>query len=140
MIGGDFAGLLEKWGVLCEETTRWYIGQMILGVEEVHMYGWIHRDVKPANFLISGSGHLKIADFGFAFDGSRNHDPSFFARYRNYLLGRGPKPTSQNFPRKRKMAKSLVGTTMYMAPEVLVGSFYDGRCDYWSLGVIFYEV
>jgi serine/threonine protein kinase len=38
------------------------------------------------------------------------------------------------------MAKSLVGTTMYMALEVLVGSFYDGRCDYWSLGVIFYEV
>ncbi|KAN0076183.1 hypothetical protein V8E54_006325 [Elaphomyces granulatus] len=67
-----------------------------------------------------------MSDFGLAFDGSRKHDRSYFARYRRHLLGHGPKPISQHFPKKRKLAKSLVGTTSYMAPEVLAEkSFYD---------------
>jgi serine/threonine protein kinase len=41
---------------------------------------------------------------------------------------------------KRKLAKSVVGTTQYMAPEVIQGDYYDGRCDWWSIGIILYEV
>ena len=41
---------------------------------------------------------------------------------------------------KRKLAKSVVGTSQYMAPEVIQGEFYDGRCDWWSIGIILYEV
>lgn len=40
----------------------------------------------------------------------------------------------------RKLARSMVGTSQYMAPEVIRGDFYDGRCDWWSIGIILFEV
>ena len=55
-IGGDFLGLLIRKNVLNEEVTRWYIAEMILCVEEAHRMRWIHRDVKPDNFLIDADG------------------------------------------------------------------------------------
>lgn len=68
-IGGDFLGLLIRKSILSEQITKWYIAEMILCVEEAHKMKWIHRDVKPDNFLIGADGHLKISDFGLAFDG-----------------------------------------------------------------------
>jgi serine/threonine protein kinase len=41
---------------------------------------------------------------------------------------------------KRRLARSVVGTSQYMAPEVIRGELYDGRCDWWSIGIILYEV
>ena len=67
MPGGDFLGLLIRDNVLAEQVAKWYIAEMILCIEEAHALRWIHRDVKPDNFLISASGHLKISDFGLAF-------------------------------------------------------------------------
>ena len=56
----------------------WYIAEIILRVEESHRLRWIHRDVKPDDFLISASGHLKISDFGLAFDGQLGTRPAVF--------------------------------------------------------------
>lgn len=69
-IGGDFLGLLIRKNTLSEQITKWYMAEMILCIEEAHKMNWIHRDVKPDNFLIGADGHLKISDFGLAFDGS----------------------------------------------------------------------
>ncbi|CAI4216846.1 unnamed protein product [Parascedosporium putredinis] len=60
---------------------------MILCVEEAHRLGCIHRDVKPDNFLVSSSGHLKISDFGLAFDGHWSHDTAYY-NYQRYSLVR----------------------------------------------------
>lgn len=60
MPGGDFLGLLIRHNVLQEDVARFYIAEMILAVEEVHRLRFIHRDIKPDNFLITASGHLKI--------------------------------------------------------------------------------
>ncbi|KAL8836289.1 MAG: hypothetical protein Q9176_006397 [Flavoplaca citrina] len=185
MVGGDFLGLLFRKDVLKEKKARWYIAEMILCVEEAHRLRWIHRDVKPDNFLISATGHLKISDFGLAFDGRWAHDQSFFNNHRlslmeklgvtvegdsldrkegaqiaagmalaNTITGRkGRRPTPQsdgpseneqilqwrNRCGNRKLARSVVGTSQYMAPEVIRGELYDGRCDWWSIGVILYE-
>lgn len=68
-IGGDFLGLLIRKNILSEQITKWYLAEMVLCVEEAHKMKWIHRDVKPDNFLIGADGHLKISDFGLAFDG-----------------------------------------------------------------------
>ncbi|KAA6413009.1 MAG: AGC NDR NDR kinase [Lasallia pustulata] len=185
MVGGDFLGLLIRKNILKEKKARWYIAEMIMCVEEAHKLRWIHRDVKPDNFLISASGHLKIADFGLAFDGHWQHDQTYFNNHRyslmeklgikvdgdsldrkegntiaagmklaNILTGgkdRHEKPHIdgpledegilqwRNRHGKRKLAKSVVGTSQYMAPEVIRGDFYDGRCDWWSIGIMLYE-
>ncbi|KAL8707477.1 MAG: hypothetical protein Q9220_007509 [cf. Caloplaca sp. 1 TL-2023] len=185
MIGGDFLGLLFRKDVLKEKKARWYVAEMILCVEEAHRLRWIHRDVKPDNFLISASGHLKISDFGLAFDGHWAHDQSFFNNHRQSLMEKlGIKVDGDSLDRKegaeiaagmalanvvagrkgrrqppqidgpgeneeilrwrnrcgnRKLARSVVGTSQYMAPEVIRGELYDGRCDWWSIGIILYE-
>lgn len=86
MVGGDFLGLLFRKDTLKPRNARWYIAEMILCVEEAHRLRWIHRDVKPDNFLISASGHLKISDFGLAFDGHWAHDQKYFNDHRHSLM------------------------------------------------------
>jgi serine/threonine protein kinase len=188
MVGGDFLGLLLREDILPEGAARWYIAQMILCVEEAHRMKWIHRDVKPDNFLISPSGHLKISDFGLAFDGHWSHHQQYYNATRDGLIEklgveiRGDaedvekemeKANARNVANavngkqygyvsepngaasrpegnlviekldnlwKRRLAKSVVGTSQYMAPEVIRGDMYDGRCDWWSIGIILYEV
>ncbi|KAL4982889.1 Serine/threonine-protein kinase cbk1 [Aspergillus falconensis] len=180
MVGGDFLGLLMRHNILAEDIARWYVAEMILCIEEAHRLHWIHRDVKPDNFLISASGHLKISDFGLAFDGHWAHDQWYFTYQRHSLLKRlgiqvdgdaedqkELQDASKQSPgtgrddgsmdddwihppthgllgwrdknQKRRMARSVVGTSQYMAPEVIRGHPYDGRCDWWSAGIILYE-
>ncbi|KAM0721037.1 hypothetical protein Q7P37_003322 [Cladosporium fusiforme] len=185
MIGGDFLGLLLREDVLDESVAKWYVAEMILCVDEAHKMNWIHRDIKPDNFLISASGHLKISDFGLAFDGHWSHSQNYYSTQRQYLLDklgikivgdeqdiaeepsaieeaedssrttsrtpshskRDPEENAKregllnwrNRTERRKLARSVVGTSQYMAPEVILGQPYDGRCDLWSIGIILYE-
>ncbi|PHH78085.1 hypothetical protein CDD82_3214 [Ophiocordyceps australis] len=88
MPGGDFLGLLIREQILHEAVARFYIAEMILAVEESHRLRFIHRDIKPDNFLISASGHLKISDFGLAFDGHWSHDAAYYNCQRYSLLQR----------------------------------------------------
>ncbi|KAF2267441.1 kinase-like protein [Lojkania enalia] len=185
MVGGDFLGMLLREDVLDENVAKWYIAEMILCIEEAHRMKWIHRDVKPDNFLITASGHLKISDFGLAFDGHWTHNQTYYNEQRYSLLqdldlqiqgdaqdceeenerkehqrtldlinGKmssrerfeakqdgtsGPIIDWLNRTQRRQFAKSVVGTSQYMAPEVIRGESYDGRCDWWSIGIILYE-
>ncbi|KAF1963835.1 Serine/threonine-protein kinase-like protein cbk1 [Byssothecium circinans] len=183
MVGGDFLGLLLREDILDENVAKWYIAEMILCIEEAHKMNWVHRDIKPDNFLITASGHLKISDFGLAFDGHWTHNQTYYTDKRYSLLheldlhvngdsqdceeelqrqevrktfdlingrtsGRerfesdganGPILDWLNRTQRRHFAKSVVGTSQYMAPEVIKGENYDGRCDWWSIGIILYE-
>lgn len=179
MPGGDFLGLLIRENILHESIARFYVAEMILAVEEAHRLRFIHRDIKPDNFLISASGHLKISDFGLAFDGHWSHDASYYGCQRYSLLQRlGIKVDGDAMDMKkcekistqlpwlqsmkdvlqrhelqaefdaddlqhllgwrntcgnRATANSVVGTSQYMAPEVIQacrGTEYDGRCDW----------
>jgi serine/threonine protein kinase len=180
MVGGDFLGLLLRLEILPESMTQFYVAEMVLCVEEIHRMRWIHRDVKPDNFLLSSSGHLKVSDFGLAFDGHWVHNQKYHNETRYWiadrlgvlirgddrdseetrvekleLLGSPEKaPKAEEFQRpegnllldslnaqwKRRLARTIVGTSQYMAPEVIQGLRYDGRCDWWSIGIILYEV
>jgi protein-serine/threonine kinase len=53
MMGGDFLGLLLREDILDENVAKWYLAEMVLCIEEAHKMNWIHRDVKPDNFLIT---------------------------------------------------------------------------------------
>ncbi|KAK3341155.1 kinase-like protein [Lasiosphaeria hispida] len=88
MPGGDFLGLLIRENTLHETVARFYVAEMVLCVEAAHALRCIHRDIKPDNFLISASGHLKISDFGLAFDGHWSHDTAYYNSHRYSLLGK----------------------------------------------------
>ena len=66
MIGGDFGSILEKYQSFYENTTKFYVAELILAIEHLHSLGIIHRDLKPENILLDKSGHIKLTDFGLS--------------------------------------------------------------------------
>lgn len=88
-----------------------YAAEMILGIQYMHSKGIVFRDIKPENVLITEDGHIKLADFGFA-KRLLNHSKTF----------------------------TFCGTPEYMAPEILFKSGYDYSVDWWSLGVVIFEM
>jgi tRNA A-37 threonylcarbamoyl transferase component Bud32 len=74
MGGGDLLNLLIERDVFDEDFTRFYVAEMILAIESCHKLGFIHRDIKPDNFLFDPEGHIKLSDFGLATDLHWAHD------------------------------------------------------------------
>ncbi len=63
MPGGDLVGLMGQYDVP-DKWAKFYTAEVVLALDAIHSLGYIHRDVKPDNMLISTSGHVKLADFG----------------------------------------------------------------------------
>ncbi|KAH6608747.1 agc ndr kinase [Trichoderma cornu-damae] len=129
MPGGDFLGLLIRENILHEAVACFYVAEMILAVEEAHRLGFIHRDIKPDNFLISSSGHLKISDFGLAFDGQWPHDASYY-NYHRYSLLRKLNLDAKGDEKDQEDNKSVQGQVE--KAQALTGNL--GRHDEQSLG------
>lgn len=86
---------------------------LALGLNAAHKKGIVHRDMKPANIIITKEGKVKILDFGIA------------------------KLKDQQVITK---PNTIMGTLSYMSPEQTKGDKVDGRCDIWALSVILYEM
>ncbi|PPR02421.1 hypothetical protein CVT26_011389 [Gymnopilus dilepis] len=86
MSGGDLLNLLIERDVFEEDFTRFYVAEMILAIESCHRHGFIHRDIKPDNFLFDPDGHIKLSDFGLATDLHWAHDTSYYEQQRLHLL------------------------------------------------------
>lgn len=86
MGGGDLLNLLIERDVFEEDFTRFYIAEMVLAIESCHKHGFIHRDIKPDNFLFDPNGHIKLSDFGLATDLHWAHDTSYYENQRLHLL------------------------------------------------------
>ncbi len=92
------------------------IEQAALGLQYLHAQGWVHRDIKPDNFLVTDDGDVKLIDFALAW-----RMPTGLARL---FIRRTP----------------VQGTRSYMAPEQIRGRALDGRADLYSFGCLLYEL
>jgi serine/threonine protein kinase/DNA-binding CsgD family transcriptional regulator len=111
--GTDLHSRLEQHGVFSVPDSLSVIRSALSALSYAHGQGVIHRDIKPENIMITQDGQVKVTDFGLA-------------------LPVGDVRLTRD--------GAMVGTVLYMAPEVVKGEPVDHRTDLYSLGVVSYEM
>jgi serine/threonine kinase 38 len=152
--GGDLMTLLMNKDILTEEESRFYAAELVLAIESVHKLKCIHRDLKPDNVLIDRNGHIKLSDFGLSkkldtnlYDteningnGQNNYPNSMLPGLQGSILNSKNLKEMSKSKKRRIFAYSTVGTPDYIAPEVFSQKGYGPEVDWWSLGVILFEM
>jgi len=110
-LGGELWTILRDRGNFDDSTTRFYTACVIEAFDYLHSRGIIYRDLKPENLLLDAEGFVKLVDFGFA---------------KKLQVGR--------------KTWTFCGTPEYVAPEVILNKGHDISADYWSLGVLMFEL
>ncbi|KAI9054463.1 hypothetical protein LZ554_001625 [Drepanopeziza brunnea f. sp. 'monogermtubi'] len=139
--GGEFFRALQTRPGKCipEDDARFYAAEVTAALEYLHLMGFIYRDLKPENILLHQSGHIMLSDF----DLSKQSDPGGKP---TMILGRNganvnslptidTKSCINNF-----RTNSFVGTEEYIAPEVIKGCGHTSAVDWWTLGILIYEM
>ncbi|XP_074577632.1 serine/threonine-protein kinase AtPK2/AtPK19-like [Curcuma longa] len=109
--GGHLFFQLYNHGLFREVLARIYAAEIVSAVSHLHANGIMHRDLKPENILLDADGHAMLTDFGLAKEFDEN--------------------TRSN---------SLCGTLEYMAPEIVLGKGHDKAADWWSVGILLFEM
>ncbi|KAK9080298.1 hypothetical protein SSX86_000056 [Deinandra increscens subsp. villosa] len=137
--GGDLFSLLRNVGCLEEDLARVYIAELVLALEYLHSLGIVHRDLKPDNILIAHDGHIKLTDFGLSKIGLMNSTSDLTRTDSNGVLVSNDHHL-ENELGVDKRERSAVGTPDYLAPEILLGTEHGYAADWWSVGIILFEL
>ncbi|KAK3137061.1 hypothetical protein QOZ80_5BG0447150 [Eleusine coracana subsp. coracana] len=141
--GGDLYSLLRNLGCLDEDMAKTYIAELVLALEYLHSMNVIHRDLKPDNLLISREGHIKLTDFGLSKVGLINSTDDFSGPDVSSVLVGDHHPTDAEHraqKREQRQKQTAVGTPDYLAPEILLGMPHGPTADWWSVGIILFEL
>lgn len=114
--GLPYDEVLMKLDQLSEWQTCFYISQIVLMLQYLHRHGIIYRDLKAQNIICGTDGYLKLVDMGTAKFLKQSVDGSYERTF------------------------TVVGTPHYTAPEIIQQKGYTFTADYWSLGILLYEV
>ncbi|KAF9181159.1 AGC protein kinase Gad8 [Haplosporangium sp. Z 767] len=110
--GGELFHHLQREGRFSEERSRFYAAELLCALECLHGFNVVYRDLKPENILLDYTGHIALCDFG--------------------LCKLGMTETEKT--------NTFCGTPEYLAPELLLGQGYTKTVDWWTLGVLLYEM
>jgi len=111
MRGGELFQHLRQSKRFDEARARFYAAQIILAIEHLHRMDVIYRDLKPENILMDEDGNVCLTDFGMA-----------------------------KVVRDGQLTTSFVGTPEYLAPEIIENKGHSKPVDWWSLGILIYEM
>ncbi len=114
--GVDLGRLVRARGQLSESQVRPILGQLARALEYVHQRGFVHRDLKPGNVMITRHGEVKLTDFGLAVPAVVMDDRTITGYH------------------------AVMGTPAFMAPEQLMGGPLDRRTDVYALACLAYEL
>ncbi|KAI9107942.1 hypothetical protein K1719_020815 [Acacia pycnantha] len=109
--GGHLFFQLYHQGLFREDLARIYAAEIVSAVSHLHANGIMHRDLKPENILLDADGHVMLTDFGLA----------------------------KQFESDTR-SNSMCGTIEYMAPEIILGKGHDKAADWWSVGILLFEM
>ena len=110
--GGELFFHLKNDRRFKEPRARLYCAEIVLGIGYLHERSIIYRDLKPENILLDAEGHVKLTDFGL----------------------------SKRFSKPGEKTETFCGTPEYLAPEVINGIPHGKAVDWWSVGILLYEM
>ncbi|RKF55141.1 Serine/threonine-protein kinase gad8 [Golovinomyces cichoracearum] len=110
--GGELFHHLQKEQRFDINRSRFYTAELLCALECLHGFNVIYRDLKPENILLDYSGHIALCDFGLCKMEMKDEDRT----------------------------NTFCGTPEYLAPELLLGQGYTKTVDWWTLGVLLYEM
>jgi serum/glucocorticoid-regulated kinase 2 len=111
MKGGELFQHMRRVGKFPEDQAKFICACLVLALGHLHSAGYIYRDLKPENILLDEQGFARLTDFGLA-----------------------------KLVKQTDVAKTFCGTPEYMAPEVIVHKGCNRPADWWSLGILTYEL
>nr|AML76674.1 putative LOV domain-containing protein [Limnanthes douglasii] len=139
--GGELFALLDRQPMkkFHEESARFYVAEIVIALEYLHCLGVVYRDLKPENILLQKDGHIVLTDFDLSFITSCTPQiivhPVPKKRRRSWNQ---PPPTFVAEPITK--SNSFVGTEEYIAPEIITGVGHSSAIDWWTLGILLYEM
>ena len=110
-LGGDLWTVLRNQHHFDSNTARFYAACVVEAFDYLHSHGIVYRDLKPENLLLDAAGYVKLVDFGFA-----------------KKLKEG------------ETTRTFCGTPDYMPPELIRNKGHDTSADFWSLGILIFEM